>query len=129
MENFIYLAGTTPWGERCAQLNDDNYRHNARLESLTYISQLIRTFGESPPGTFFKPVWCNHDFGQYLDIQLHYDDEEQQHVIYISNVESGVEKWDERALRELQKAGYTLPAEKVIPITRSVHYATKLKGA
>jgi hypothetical protein len=129
MENFIYLMCTTPWEERCAQIIDDNYCDNARIEAKVYLSQLLRTLGEVPHGTFFKNIWCRHEFGQYLDIQFHYNDQEQQHAIYADKLERGVEKWDELARKELQAAGYALPLEKVIPIRRSTHYKTKSKGA
>lgn len=129
MENFIYLMCTAPFEERCAQLNDEHYRSNAKIESRVYIAQLLRAHGDNPVGTFFQNTWCDHDFGQYLDIRFYYDDEVEQHIFYMNQVESGVEKWDDIAVKQLLQEGYTLPPEKVIPITRSMQYADKRKGA
>jgi hypothetical protein len=129
MENFIYLMCTTPFEELCAQVNEDNYRDNARIESRVYLNQLLRTLGENPVGTLFQNEWCNHDAGQYLDIRFYYDDEVQQHVLYAGLLEAGVVKWDETALKELQGAKYELPLEKVIPINRNERYLRKAKGA
>lgn len=129
MQNYTYLMCTTPFGERCAQINDENYRSNAKIEARVYVNQLLRAVGENPLNTVFQNAWCDHEFGQYLDIRFYYDDEIQQHIIYMDRVERGVEKWDETALKELTAAGYNLPPEKVIPLTRSVPYADKQKGA
>lgn len=47
----------------------------------------------------------------------------------MDQAERGVEEWYETASKELASAGYKLPPEKVVPITRSVHYTDKRKGA
>jgi hypothetical protein len=108
MLDYIHLSQTTPCNEPCAQVGEENYMTNARIEAHVYLDQLRRTFGENPQGSFFKVVRCPHDFGTYLDIRFYYDDEDQQHVRYMSDVESGCETWDAHALQQLQRANYRL---------------------
>jgi hypothetical protein len=108
MMDYIHLSATTPHGESCAQVGNDHYMQNAKLEAHAYINQLRRTLGENPVGSRFAITKCPHDFGTYLDIKFFYDDEDQRHVIYMSQVEMGCEKWDEIASSELSKDGYAL---------------------
>lgn len=108
MLDYIHLSQTTPCNEPCAQVGEENYMTNARIEAHVYLDQLRRTFGENPHGSFFKMVRCPHDFGTYLDIRFYYDDEDQRHVRYMSNVESGCETWDPEALLKLQRENYRL---------------------
>jgi hypothetical protein len=128
MENFIYLMCTTPFGERCAQIGQDNFRQNTKLEAAAYINQLTRVFGQIPMGTFFQREWCSHELGEYLDIRFYYDDEVQAHVSYMSCIERGIERWDAAALEELLTSGYDLPKEKVIPIRQPVVAQLKIMG-
>lgn len=108
MKDYIHLSQTTPWGEACAQVGSENYMAQARMEACVYIDQLKRAFGENPPGTFFRIVRCPHDFGTYLDVRFYYDDEDQRHVRYMSDVETGCEKWDQEALTDLRERNYML---------------------
>ncbi len=108
MMDYIHLSATTPWSEPCAQVGSNHYMRNARMEARTYINQLIRTLGGNPIGSNFSMVHCPHDFGTYLDIKFFYDDEDQKHVIYMSQVESGCEKWDDISLALLEEGGYEL---------------------
>lgn len=108
-EAYSYLMTTTPWGERCAQINDQHYLTNALLEAHAYIAQLKRVYGQNPPGTYFKLVRCSHDFGMYRDVRFYYDEHEQAHTYYLSQLEVGCEYWDDMAKSELKKKGYALP--------------------
>ena len=111
MTDYIYLSATTPCDESCAQVGVDDYMKNSKMEAHAYIKQLIRTFGVNPEGTKFVLAYCPHDFGTYIDIKFFYDDEDQRHVAYMSQVESGCEKWDDDALNELKANGYHLDNE------------------
>ena|SRR5690606_24506419 len=108
MLDYIHLSQTTPCDEPCAQVGTDDYMHNARIEVRVYIDQLKRAFGNNPEGSFFKIAHCPHDFGTYLDIRFYYDDEDQAHVKYMMMIESGCDKWDDQARRELLERGYTI---------------------
>ncbi len=113
MLDYIELSQTTPCDEPCAQVGGENYVTHSRMEARAYVNQLIRTLGVLPAGSFFKVVRCQHDFGPYLDLRFYYDDEDQQHVKYMMDVETGCEKWDDAALKELKKNGYELAIEKI----------------
>lgn len=106
--DYIHLSATTPWGEPCAQLGSEGYQKNSRIEAHTYIRQLQRVFGGNPDGTRFVLVKCPHDFGTYLDVKFFYDDEDQRHVIYMNDIETGCEKWDEESRKELDDHGYSV---------------------
>lgn len=58
MEDFIYLLTITPHDECCAQFGDIDYMNNARVEARAYINQLLRVYGENPPGTRFEIAQC-----------------------------------------------------------------------
>ncbi|HCR54520.1 MAG TPA: hypothetical protein DIW27_08900 [Cytophagales bacterium] len=104
---------TTPSDERCAQLGDADYLKNARAEARAYINQLLRVYGANPPGTRFACVRCPHDFGTYLDIRFYYDDEDQCHLKYMMDMETGCEKWDEVALEEVEEKDYELEKNRI----------------
>ena len=55
----------TPIDEPCAQVGSEDYAKNARLECKAFAAQLMRTFGEPPPGCSFKITSNPHDFGTY----------------------------------------------------------------
>lgn len=116
-QEYTYLMTTTPWGERCAQISDPQYLNNALLEARAYIQQLKRTYGQNPPGTYFKLVRCSHDFGTYRDVRFYYDEQQQAHLHYLAQLESGCEHWDELSLLELKQNGYCLPPN--APIVQS----------
>jgi len=107
MLDYIFLSQTTPCDEPCAQVGSEDYMQRARMEARVYMDQLKRTFGNNPEGSFFKVVRCPHDFGTYLDIRFYYDDEDQAHVKYMLQVESGCNKWDSQAKEELRELGYS----------------------
>lgn len=92
---------TTPSDEPCAQIGDADYLKRARVEARAYVNQLLRIYGTNPSGTHFAFVRCPHDFGTYLDIRFYYDDEDQCHVKYMMDIETGCGKWDEVAIEEL----------------------------
>jgi hypothetical protein len=108
MTDYIHLSATSPWGEPCAQLGTEDYQKDSRIEARTYIRQLQRVFGGNPDGTRFVLVKCPHDFGSYLDIKFFYDDEDQRHVLYMIDIETGCEKWDEESRKELDEHGYNV---------------------
>lgn len=109
MTDSIFLATTTPSGEKCAQLNfTKDYMEMSKLEAHAYIRQLTRVLGENPEGTRFLLAHCPHDFGTYLDIKFFYNDEDENQIEYMNSVENGCETWDEEALKELNESGYVL---------------------
>lgn len=114
MTNYIHLPGTAPNAEPCAQLGEDDYLRNARIEAHAYIKLLRRVYGGNPIGTRFSVTRCQHDFGMYLDIRFYFDDEDQRHVAYMDRLENGCDHWDDMALTELKQTGYTVNIKKTL---------------
>lgn len=107
MKDFISLS-TTPGMEDCIALGHQRYMRDARLEARVYQRQLLRVYGMNPSGTQFRITRCPHDFGTYLDLEFHYDDDDQRHVAYMASIDEGCLHWDEEALRELKQDQYSL---------------------
>ena len=101
--------GPTPWNEPCAQVGAADYAEKSRLETQTYINQLLRQFGEPPGLSFFRVKRFPHEFGSYHEVVITYDDENEAAVEFAYNVENNTpERWDEQALEELRQRGYTM---------------------
>jgi hypothetical protein len=110
MRDYIELATTVPSDEPCAQVGSDNYGRNSRLEAETFRDQIHRAFGDPPPGTNIRIKSCPHDFGSYLDLQIAYDDDEDDSCGWTFEVEGNLpERWDEIALKKLKEDGYEFP--------------------
>ena len=118
MRDYIDLVQTTPNDEPCAQIGHVDYHTMARIEANVFIGQLQRTLGMNPAGTRFRIIQCPHDFGVYLDIRFHYDDEIDLHYEYMCKLERACDKWDTHAIQELQQRGYSLDRTKVIKLVQ-----------
>ena len=96
--------GTTPTEEGCVQLDSPNYYREVRVEIKAFTDQLIRVFGEPPPGVVFKTNRNLHDVGVYYDILIAYDDQQEQQLEYVMNMVNNLpENWDKKALVGMQK--------------------------
>jgi len=113
--DYIELCQTTPLEEPCMQLGENDYQHYSRLEAIAYIDQLKRTIGINPTGTKFSIVKCPHDFGIYHDIRFRFDEQDDNHVHYMSQIEKGLDHWDEIAIKFLLDNGYPKQT-KIIPL-------------
>ncbi|HTF18290.1 MAG TPA: hypothetical protein VK658_09480 [Chryseolinea sp.] len=111
MTDYIHLSGTTPYDEACAQIGSEDYMKYAKLEAHAYIRQLTRTFGTNPEGTRFVLAHNPHDFGTYIAIRFFYDDEDENHLLYMAPMEGGCAEWDATALSELKRNGCRLERE------------------
>jgi hypothetical protein len=110
MRDYLELATTVPSDEPCAQVGSDNYTRNSRLEAEAFRDQIYRVFGDPPAGTGIRIKSCPHDFGSYLDLQIAYDDDEDDSCGWTFEVESNLpERWDEIALKKLKEDGYEFP--------------------
>lgn len=109
MKNYFDLCSTTPTDEKCSQVGDNNYTANSTLEASAYIDQLQRTYGEPPEGTRLQIIECPHEFGIYLDIRFHFDDDEETHLVYFDQIQRGLKIWDNLALQSLRTNGYQKP--------------------
>jgi hypothetical protein len=93
-----YLTlGSTPAAEECVQVGDDNYYLKTINECKLYIEQLKRQFGDQP-GCRFTVKGFLHDFGQYHEVVVYFDDEDEHSVDFVYNVENNLpEYWDEQS--------------------------------
>ena len=109
MRDRIELATTVPTDEDCAQVGSDNYSKMSRLEAQAFRDQIYRVFGEPPANTDIRIKSCPHDFGSYLDLEIVYDDDEDDSCDWTFKVEGNLpDKWDLEALEQLRSAGYTI---------------------
>ena len=101
--------GSTPSGEDCAQVGSDNYYPRMKIESKAFINQLFRKFGESPYGALLVTKSFPHDFGEYHEVCVLYNDENEEALDYACKLESECpEYWDEEAIKELKSHGLVI---------------------
>lgn len=100
---------TTPSGEKCTGISDFDALRFMRIEARVYIEQLIRVYGENPPGTQFQIKHNDHDAGTYMDIHFRFDEDIEAQVDYARSVDEGCELWDEESKRHLEKLCYAFP--------------------
>ena len=101
--------GSTPYNEDCAQLGiTDRYSKMARLECEAFISQLKRLYGYPPEGVYFKITSNAHDFGNYLDVTVVFDEEVEEQSDYAYNCEAGLDNWDIESLEFLRSSNYSI---------------------
>lgn len=94
--------GPTPPGEKCAQVGADDYPEKSRIETRAFLNQLIRQFGEPPPGARFTVKSFSHDFGSYREVCVAYDENSETAGDFAFNVENNLpESWDDAARKEL----------------------------
>jgi len=107
MKDQFELATTVPHDEPCVQLGELEYEKLGRLEAKAFVNQLTRMFGPIPIGCGLKIISCSHDFGNYYDVALVYDDESDEAQEWMLKVEGGIpSNWDDEAKKELIDNGY-----------------------
>jgi hypothetical protein len=93
-----------PLDEECTQVGCENYYQKSRKEAKALIGQLKRQFGEPPFGCKFKIKSNPHDFGDYISVNIEFDDNNEECVNYAYNIEENFPyNWDEIAKKELEK--------------------------
>jgi hypothetical protein len=97
MKNFIEL-GPVPYDEECVQVGCEDYMTKAKKECNAYIEQLCRLFGDVDLRIKSFP----HDFGNYLEVVIYFDDETENDSDVAGNVADNLPaNWDNEALKEL----------------------------
>jgi hypothetical protein len=97
----LFLS-TTPVDEPCAQVGQQDYHHRTRLEARAFIGQLLRQFGEPPPGAWYKVRACAHDFGTYHELVVRFDEASEEAVAFAYRLEDELPlHWDDQARQEL----------------------------
>jgi hypothetical protein len=104
MRDFVDLGATTPPMEDCAQVGSKSYDYyqRAHREARAYMHQLRRLLGPEPEGARLGTKSHAHDFGTYLTVVCHFDDEHPAACDYAWRCETdGPQEWDEQARQEL----------------------------
>lgn len=97
--------GPTPYDEDCAQVGFAGYRERADKELTAYINQLNRMFYDAEEkGIRFKTKWFQHDFGNYGEVCIYWNTDNEVADVYAYEIERSLpSNWDEEALKELGK--------------------------
>jgi hypothetical protein len=99
--------GSTPHGEDCAQVGQDDYRERARAEIRAFAAQIIRECGEPPLGASLVCKGFPHDFGTYYELCAVFNDTNDEAGEWAYKCEDGTpEHWDEQARADLAEAGF-----------------------
>jgi hypothetical protein len=96
-----YSIGSTPNGEKCAQVGSDNYYNLSKKEIPAYLAQLLRHFGYPPTGSWLRGKVFSHEAGMYEEVCYFYDPDSKSHQRYFDIVQNGMENWDREAVDEL----------------------------
>lgn len=96
MREYIEL-GSAPCEEDCAQFGSENYFEKSNEESKRYISLLEKKFGK------FRPLNCSfrkksfpHDFGDYYEVVVTYDPNDEDSINFAYHVENNLPiTWDD----------------------------------
>lgn len=103
------MIGATPCDEPCAQVGQEDYGQQSRLECKALIAQLERAYPYAgPEGTAWLYTKANpHDFGTYYEVAVKYDEECKQACDWAYLLEESLpERWDEQAREWLLANGY-----------------------
>ena len=93
MRDYLSLE-TTPCNEDCVQVGSENYMVNARKECKRFIALLEKKFPKSVG--MYRIATHPHDFGSYLDVEIVYDDENEEQTDIAMEVESNLpENWED----------------------------------
>ncbi len=104
MRDFVDLGGTTPPMEDCAQVGSKSYDYydRARREAKALMGQLRRLLGSEPDNARLSLKSHPHDFGTYLTVVCHYDNEDPISSAFASRCDDEMpEEWDDEARSEL----------------------------
>ena len=130
MRDYLTL-GPTPAEEPCAQVGTPDYMRRTRIETSAYIDQLIRRFGQPPGLSLFRVKRFPHEFGDYHEVVITYDDEVEDSVDFAFNVENNLPgEWDEQAKAVLLAQHYHLHVvqQPVPPVRRTVDQRRAITG-
>jgi hypothetical protein len=99
--------GSTPSGEKCAQVGSEHYYELTPIEITAYKNQCERMFPNIPDGARYVKTRNPHDFGTYHELGIKYREDDEEAMNYAYNVENNTpEYWDEQAHEELKQKGY-----------------------
>ena len=92
--------GPVPCEEECEQLGPDYSVSMARKQCRAYVNQIRRIYGKEPEGAQLIITTNRHDFGNYLDVEVVYENNEgREYALLVEGHTPTV--WDEEARKEL----------------------------
>lgn len=102
MKDYLNI-GSSPYGEDCAQLNKTpNYETVARRECEVFKQQIRRELGDEPRTAKLRTKSFPHDFGDYFEVIVEFEDTNMKAVDYAFLVEgSAPERWDNESMKAL----------------------------
>jgi hypothetical protein len=78
--------GCAPCDEDCAQVGEDNYLANAKIECQRFIDLIRKIHGSEPLGARLRIKRNQHDMGSYLDVECVYSDQvSEDYAIKVEN--------------------------------------------
>jgi hypothetical protein len=87
MKDYIEI-GSSPCDEDCAQVGEADYERKARTDCTLYIGAIRKKLGKEPQGARLAIKKFAHDFGTYMEVVCHYDDNFQKAEEYAFKCES-----------------------------------------
>jgi hypothetical protein len=87
MQRDIVYLGSAPAEEECAQVGDPNYPEASKVECRAFIQAIKRVCGEPPDGAVLRVKSQTHDFGQYREVCVEFDGDNQAAVEYADKCE------------------------------------------
>ena len=95
MENYFVL-GQTPRDEDCACVGEDDYAPRAKKECRRFIDLLRKKFGSEPEGARLTIKGFPHDFGDYYEVAICFDEDYPDSVEYAIHCEDNLPAtWDD----------------------------------
>lgn len=82
MQRDIVYLGSTPAEEECAQIGQPDYPEASKAECRAFITAIKRVCGEPPEGAVLRVKTEQHDFGQYREVIVEYDGNNQAAAEY-----------------------------------------------
>jgi hypothetical protein len=84
-----YSLGPSPVDEECVQVGSDNYLANAQKECKRYMELLEKKF-DLLDGMYFQITYNAHDFGTYLDVEVFFNENDEEQLNYASYIEDNL---------------------------------------
>jgi hypothetical protein len=78
----------SPTDEKGVQVGTENNRERARAEGERVITLLETVFPNLPSGMHWATTFVQHDLGAYLELRLHYDENDRAHNRAVTWVEA-----------------------------------------
>jgi len=95
MRDYLPL-GSVPIEEDCVQVGDPEYYQKYRDECNRYRELLLKKFGPLPVGMALVIKGFPHDFGEYHEVCVMFDDEIEEQVEFAFGMENNMPlRWEE----------------------------------